>query len=61
MPAQADNQMGSFELVPEIIKNVFNLADVFAIYYALNYIKSGSGESLSSRMLALTLGSIFLP
>ena len=56
-PSQSQSEeQGSFEPFQEILKNVVSLADVFAIYYALNYLKTGSGESILYKLLAITLG-----
>ena len=54
-PSQSEEQ-GTFEPVQEILKSLVGLVDVAAVYYALNYVKTGSGESSLTKAYAVTLG-----
>ena len=54
-PSQGEEQ-GSFEPLQEGIKNMAGIIDVAAVYYALNYVKMGSGENTISKAYAVALG-----
>ncbi len=54
-PSQAE-EMKTFEPVQETLKNLVGLVDAAAVYYALNYVRTGSGESSLNKAYSVTLG-----
>ena len=58
-PSQSEVEtVANFEPIQEILKNIVGLLDIFAIYYAMNYLKSGGGETVMYKASAITLGML---
>ena len=57
VPSQ-DESKESFELVQEVFKCLIGLVDVGAVFYALNYGKTGSNEHNPAKLAACVLGCI---